>query len=167
MVVQNIHWPGLIFYHTIDGTSFGRFYSGRGLREINVPFLYGAPGDTLLSVELSIVPDYDMNVSYEERERIKKEKFEADQKAAQEADFDERYVSGGSVYSSEGEQIENAEILEHGEVAPIDYSAPPSEVDQSEHTEHSENETSENTSAYTTGGGDTTEAETSDTESAG
>ncbi|GAU87116.1 hypothetical protein RvY_00013 [Ramazzottius varieornatus] len=127
VVFQNIHWPGLLFHHAMDGGSFGRFYCGRGLREISVPFLYGAPGDTVLSVDISIVPDYDMNVSYEERERVKKEKFDAAEKAAEQADFDQRYEAGGSVYSSEGEQTENAELLETGDVQPIDYSAPPSQ----------------------------------------
>lgn len=128
-----------------------------------MPFLFGAAGDTVLSVDISIVPDYDMNVSYEERQRIKKEKLDAETKAAAEADFDERYEAGGSVYSSEGEQIENAELLETGDVQPIDYSTPPSQAD--EDTEASDNDTTANTSAYTTGGGDTTELDTSDTES--
>lgn len=48
-----------MWYHGIGSSSFGRCYFGTGIREIHVPFIYGAPLDGISSVGTGFQPSYD------------------------------------------------------------------------------------------------------------
>ncbi|OQV14127.1 putative Radial spoke head protein 9-like protein [Hypsibius exemplaris] len=59
VVMENTHWPGLFFWHSVETISYGRCYFGRGDKNIDVPFILSSPEDQDWVVDIGVVPDYD------------------------------------------------------------------------------------------------------------
>ena len=160
ILLYNIHWPGLFFYHALDGSSFGRCYFGRGCREINIPFLLGSPGDDSIAVDVGFLPDYDFKRTPDEidREAVIAAAAAVAEKARKEA-LDAEFLV------SEGEQVKNAALLsgEEGLSTPAPSTAPPSDLESQDGASVDPDATTENTS----GDVSATEPDSSDLESTG
>jgi hypothetical protein len=79
VIIENADWPGLYFWHKINNVNFGRFYFGRGDKEINAPFIIGNPKDQEWIVDVGIIADYDYKALPEEALKAAEVAFLADE----------------------------------------------------------------------------------------